>query len=109
LAGLTNRTENTTPIGKSFKQIYMRFKKASDIYKGLKDSTSKRKNDNIYEIGTVVATKENPNRRLIIEKYIHRTYYCAVVGDAETNNLKYLEQDLVVAPPEESISVVSDL
>jgi hypothetical protein len=63
-------------------------------------------NDNIYKTGTVVTTKENPNRRLVIMKYIHRTYYCAVVGDAEINNLTYLERDLVIPPEEEAIQAI---
>jgi hypothetical protein len=67
----------------------------------------KRENDNIYKMGTVVTTKENPGRKLLIKKYIHRTYYCAVIGDAETN-LTYLERDLVLAPPEDSGSIVRE-
>jgi hypothetical protein len=69
---------------------------------------TKRENDNIYKTGTVVTTKEDPNRKLVIMKYIHRTYYCAVVGDAAINNLHYQERDLVAAPLEGSISGVSN-
>jgi hypothetical protein len=58
----------------------------------------KRANDNLYPMGTVVTTKENQARKLVIMKYIHTTYYCAVVGDASINNLRYKQHDLVAAP-----------
>ena len=106
MVGLTDGRENITQIGRSLNKLHMLFKRQSDIQRRQKDHIYKRENDNIYKIGTVVTTKENPNRRLIIKKYIHRTYYCAVAGDAATNNLKYFERDLVVAQPEDSISIV---
>lgn len=56
----------------------------------------KRSNDNVYKTGTVITAKENPQRKLLIMKYIHRTYYCTVVGDALTQ-LTYFERDLI--PP----------
>jgi hypothetical protein len=52
--------------------------------------------DNIYEAGTVVAAKEYPDRKLVIMKYLHRIYYCAVLGDAN-NHLAYFETQLM--PP----------
>lgn len=67
----------------------------------------KRENDNIYKTGTVVTTKEDPGRKLVIMKYIHRTYYCAVVGNAAINNLTFFERDLVVPPSEGSFAKVS--
>lgn len=60
----------------------------------------KRENDNLYPVGTVVTTKENPTRKLVIMKYIHRTYYCAVVGDAAINHLTFHERDLLAGSDE---------
>ena len=57
----------------------------------------KRENNNIYPAGTVVSAKADPSVKLVIMKYIHHTYYCSVIGNAEVNNLKYRESDLI--PP----------
>jgi hypothetical protein len=64
-------------------------------------------NDNIYQTGTVVTAKENPNRRLLIMKYVHRIYYCAVIGNAAVNHLTYHERDLVATPEDGGIPGVS--
>jgi hypothetical protein len=56
----------------------------------------KRTNDNIYKPGTVMSTKGDPSRELMIMKYIHDTYYCTVVGDPESKVLRYREYDLAV-------------
>ena len=56
-----------------------------------------RPNDNIYKTGSVVTAKKDPNVKLVIMKYIHQTYYCAVVGNAVVSRLNYREKDLI--PP----------
>jgi hypothetical protein len=58
----------------------------------------KRANDNIYKIGAVVTTRENRERKLVVRKYIHRTYYCVLVGNESGEFLTYFERDLVAAP-----------
>jgi hypothetical protein len=60
-----------------------------------KSMNYKRSNDNIYKAGTVITAKENPHVKLVIMRYIHRTYYCAVVGGDTKNQLTYFEQELI--------------
>lgn len=55
----------------------------------------KRSNDNVYKIGTVITARDNPCQRLIIVKYIHRSYYCAVEGEDLKIQQTYLEKDLL--------------
>lgn len=59
-----------------------------------------RQNDNIYKTGSIVAAKKDPNVKLMIRKYIHRTYYCTVIGDAAISQLRYLEKDLLPSQSE---------
>jgi hypothetical protein len=56
-----------------------------------------KNDDNIYKAGTVITAKEHPDRKLVIMKYLHRIYYCAVLGDAANNHLTYFETQLT--PP----------
>jgi hypothetical protein len=67
----------------------------------------KRKNDNIYEVGTVVTPRQDLNRKLVIMRYIHRTYYCAAVGDATSSILKYTESDLRLSSQEHEMAVMA--
>jgi len=53
--------------------------------------------DNIYEEGTVITAKADPDVKLVILKYYQRVYYCAAVGDAGRKNLIYSEKELI--PP----------
>ena len=56
---------------------------------------SKRENDNIFKVGTSVSAKADPSVKLIIKKYIHCFYHCAVVDDTARKHLRYLERDLM--------------
>lgn len=49
----------------------------------------------LYKPGTVVYSKENPAIELAVIHYAKGIYYCAVVGDAQYNNLPFLECQLV--------------
>jgi hypothetical protein len=60
-----------------------------------KSTHYKRSNDNIYKAGTVITAKENPHIKLVIMRYIHRTYYCVVVGGDVKNQLTYYEAELI--------------
>lgn len=57
----------------------------------------KNKADNLYEEGTVITAKENPDLKLLITKYCQRIYYCTVVGDALGQQFAYFESNLI--PP----------
>lgn len=54
-------------------------------------------NDNIYTLGTIITAKAQPEVKLIIRKYYHRTYYCAVMNDLTQKHLEYFEKELI--PP----------
>lgn len=54
-------------------------------------------NDNIYALGTVITAKAHPHVKLIIRKYYHRTYFCAVMDDLTQKHLEYFEKELI--PP----------
>ena len=53
--------------------------------------------DNIYEEGTVITAKINPDLKLIILRYYQRIYYCAIVGAIDNKPFAYFERELV--PP----------
>lgn len=54
-------------------------------------------NDNIYQEGTRIAAKVNPDLPLIIRKYYQRIYYCEIVGDEGHSHMAYFERELI--PP----------
>ncbi len=54
--------------------------------------------DNIYKDGTLIATQNNPNRTLIINRYLDRIYYCEALNDPQHTLLAYFERELI-APP----------
>jgi hypothetical protein len=51
--------------------------------------------DNIYKEGIFVVAKSNPNRKLIIGRYIKRIYYCKAVDDPDGKALAYFERELM--------------
>jgi len=51
--------------------------------------------DNIYEEGTVITAKSNPDRKLVISRYIKRIYYCKPIDDPDGKALAYFERELV--------------
>ena len=53
--------------------------------------------DNIYEEGSFIYAKANPELMLVIMKYKQRIYYCAAVDHSEQNNFAYFERELI--PP----------
>ena len=54
---------------------------------------------NVYQEGTTISAKGNPDVKLIIMKYYQGIYYCAVVGKPELKQLAYFERELI--PPVE--------
>ena len=53
--------------------------------------------DNIYEEGTQIRAKENPDLQLVITKYSQRIYYCTAVDDMPSKMYAYFEANLI--PP----------
>lgn len=52
-------------------------------------------NDNIYTVGTQITAREFPERRLLINGYKQRIYYCSIVGRPEERQLAYFERELI--------------
>ena len=50
--------------------------------------------DNIYEAGSFIRAKKNPDCRLIINRYYKRIYYCKAVNDPSEKTLVYFEREL---------------
>ncbi|MDF9798050.1 hypothetical protein OKW21_003313 [Catalinimonas alkaloidigena] len=50
---------------------------------------------NIFPEGSVVYAKENPERKLIIRRYVDRIYYCVDQNDTSKKELVYFERELV--------------
>ena len=48
----------------------------------------------LYKPGTVVHSKDNPAIGLAVITYANGIYYCAVIGNAQNNNLPFLECQL---------------
>ncbi len=53
--------------------------------------------DNAFKEGEIVYAKECPTIPLMIRRYVHRVYYCKLVGNEEAKELVYYERELV--PP----------
>ena len=49
---------------------------------------------NKYESGDVVYAKVNPTLKLVIRRYIDRTYYCRVHEDPTQKELVYFEREI---------------
>jgi hypothetical protein len=52
-------------------------------------------NDNIYKIGSLVTSRDNPSRKLVIRQYYQRIYYCSIVESPEVKELAYFERELM--------------
>ena len=52
-------------------------------------------NDNIYKVGSIISARTNPELKLIILKYYHRTYYCVDADNPSSKQLSYFERDLI--------------
>lgn len=48
----------------------------------------------LYQAGSVVYAKRDPSVKLSVLRYSKGIYYCAVIGDAQKNNLPFLETQL---------------
>jgi hypothetical protein len=48
----------------------------------------------LYQAGSVVYAKPNPSVKLSVLRYSKGIYYCAVIGDAQKDNLTFLETQL---------------
>jgi hypothetical protein len=51
--------------------------------------------DNIYQEGSFVTAKVNPELKLKIERYFKRIYYCSIVSEPGKKNLPYFERELI--------------
>lgn len=60
--------------------------------------------DNLYEEGTIITAKENPELKLIITKYSQRIYHCRAVDDPEGRAFAYFERNLI-APVSDKMRV----
>lgn len=54
--------------------------------------------DNLYQEGTFITSKDNPELMLVITKYCQRIYYCSVVAD-ESRRFAYFENNLIAPTP----------
>ena len=50
--------------------------------------------DNIYKVGAMVTSKSDPDLKLVIMRYYHRTYYCVGINDTGGKQLSYFEREL---------------
>jgi hypothetical protein len=55
---------------------------------------NKNLKDNIYQEGTFITAKDNPELRLVITKYCQRIYYCSDFAD-ESRRFAYFEHNLI--------------
>ena len=51
--------------------------------------------DNIYKEGIVITPKDNPERKLVIDRYLGRIYYCKAVNNPNGRLLAYFERELI--------------
>ena len=51
--------------------------------------------DNIFKEGSVITAKSNPDRLLVIGRYMKRIYYCKPIDDPDGKLLVYFERELV--------------
>ncbi len=51
--------------------------------------------ENKYKEGDVVYAKENPEKKLVVRRYVDRIYYCKVQDDATAKELVYFERELI--------------
>ena len=51
--------------------------------------------ENIYKEGTLITAKSDPDRKLIIGRYIKRIYYCKPVDDPDGKPMAYFERELI--------------
>jgi hypothetical protein len=51
--------------------------------------------DNIYKEGTFITAKVDSERKLIINRYLGRIYYCKAVNDPNGQLFAYFERELI--------------
>jgi hypothetical protein len=54
--------------------------------------------ENKYATGAIVVAKVNPERKLIVRRYVDRIYFCTVQGDPSHKDLAYFERELLADP-----------
>ena len=52
-------------------------------------------NDNLYPENSFIRAKVAPEIPLVIVKYLHQIYYCAVVDEPDRKQLVYFERELI--------------
>ena len=50
--------------------------------------------ENKYKEGDVVCSKEVPEKKLVIRRYVDKIYYCKVQNDPSAKELVYFEREL---------------
>ncbi len=50
--------------------------------------------ENKYKVGDVVIANADPTKKLVIQRYSDRVYYCKVQRDPEAKELAYFEMEL---------------
>jgi hypothetical protein len=55
--------------------------------------------DNIYAEGTIICSKAHPDRKLVINRYLKRIYYCKAVDDPTGKLFAFFENELL--PPQQ--------
>lgn len=56
---------------------------------------SNNQTDNIYPEGAFITAKVNPGLKLVIHRYYHRIYYCAIVDQPDKKHFAYFERELI--------------
>jgi hypothetical protein len=51
--------------------------------------------DSIYQEGTFITAKADSERKLVIDRYIDRIYYCRAVNNPNGKLLAYFERELI--------------
>lgn len=51
--------------------------------------------DNKYEAGSSIHAKHDPDRKLMIDRYYKRIYYCKPVDRPSDKSLVYFERELI--------------
>ena len=51
--------------------------------------------DNTFKEGSIITAKSDPNRTLVIGRYIKRIYYCKPIDDPDGKTLVYFERELI--------------
>lgn len=53
--------------------------------------------DNVYQEGTIVSSKTDPESKLVITKYYQRIYYCTAVNEPGGKELAFFEREIIAS------------